>query len=298
MNPRRLFPLLALLAAGPASAGDKPATAADVAAAERRFAAMAEAQGLGPAFTTFSAPDAVIFTPRPASAKKVYADPRHRFGTARLAWWPVYAGIARSGELGFSTGPFDFDSGKAGGWYFTVWRREADGQWRWLIDHGAATDAAPAYGPDAPLQSAPMGSPARRPAQGWSEVLAAEARLAAALAADAPKALARALWDDGRLMRQGPQPAVGRTAFAAAARAGPASIRAARLGGGISAAGDLAWTYGRAGWEEKGRAVEGHYVRIWQRRAGGWKLLVDEMIPMPPPPPPGRPEAAANPDGG
>ena len=40
------------------------------------------------------------------------------------------------------------------------------------------------------------------------------------------------------------------------------------LGGGASKAGDLAWTYGDARWT----GGRGHYVRIWQRRGGAWKI--------------------------
>ena len=46
------------------------------------------------------------------------------------------------------------------------------------------------------------------------------------------------------------------------------------IGGGASKAGDLVWTYGSAHWD-KGR---GHYVRVWQRRAGKWALVFDEII--------------------
>jgi ketosteroid isomerase-like protein len=105
----------------------------------------------------------------------------------------------------------------------------------------------------------------------------AEALLAAALAGEARAALPRALWDDGRIMRLGEQPAVGRGAFTAAIAAGPASIALRPLGGGVSRAGDLAWTYGDAGWDEGGAAVKGKYVRIWQRRAAGWRILIDEV---------------------
>jgi ketosteroid isomerase-like protein len=274
------FALSVALAAASTAFARPPATAADVAAAERRFAAMAQAEGLGPAFAAWSAEDAVIFTPRPASAKAAYADPNNR-PSGRLEWWPVYAGIARSGDLGFSTGPFEVEGGQAHGWYFTIWRREADGRWRWVLDHGTPTREAASYGSDAPLTSAPAGRASRRAAGSWDEVRAAEARLAAALAADARTALPAALWDDGRIMRPGPQPAVGRAAFAAAAAAGPARIEASRIGGGVSKAGDLAWTYGDAAWDSGGARLEGHYVRVWQRRPGGWKLLVDEMTPLP-----------------
>jgi len=287
---RFLPSLIALLLAASGAALARPAAGAgDIAAAERSFAAMARAQGLGPAFTFWSAEDAVIFTPGPASAKATYAAPGYRLD-GHLDWWPAYVGIARSGDLGFSTGPFDYERGKAHGWYFSVWRREAGGNWRWLLDHGTPTDSASAQGPEAPVATAPAGRASPRAAGAWPEVRAAEAKLAAALSADARSALPAAIWDDGRIMRPGPQPAIGRTAFTAAAFAGPATIAAAPIGGGVSKAGDLAWTYGKASWPEAGKSVEGHYVRIWQRRRAGWKLLVDEMTPMQPRRPPTRPE--------
>jgi ketosteroid isomerase-like protein len=277
MISRPLSAVLSFLMLAASAASAKPPPSADeVADAERRFAAMGRTEGLGAAFTAYSAEDAVIFTPQPASAKKIFADPKAR-PAGKLDWWPVYAGIARSGDLGFSTGPFEVEKGRAHGWYFTVWRREPGGQWRWVLDHGIPTEEAAAAKPDARLAAAPAG----RSGGSWDELRAVEARLDKALAADARAALPAALWDDGRIMRPGPQPAVGRAAFAAAAGAGPARIRTRRIGGGCSNAGDLAWTYGTAAWEEGGAGIDGHYVRVWQRRAGGWKLLVDEMTPLP-----------------
>lgn len=274
-----LFALL--LAASGAGLAGPAAGSGEIVAAERGFAAMAQTQGLGPAFTFWSAEDAVIFAPRPAPAKATYAAPGYRFG-GHLMWWPAYVGIARSGDLGFSTGPFDYERGQAHGWYFSVWRREADGRWRWVLDHGTPTDSKSGRDAGAPVAVAPTGRGPARAARAWPEVRAAEAKLAAALAADARTALPAGMWNDGRIMRPGPQPAVGRSAFTAAARSGPATIAVSSIGGGVSKAGDLAWTYGSASWPEAGRRVEGHYVRIWQRRGGGWRLLVDEMTSLQP----------------
>ncbi|MGZ8298047.1 MAG: DUF4440 domain-containing protein, partial [Allosphingosinicella sp.] len=122
-------------------------------------------------------------------------------------------------------------------------------------------------------------------------VKSAEAQLAAALAADARAALPRFLAADGRLLRGGPQPGGGAAAWRARLAPGPERIETAPLGGGASAAGDLAFTYGIARWRKGEAEVEGHYVRIWQRRREGWKLIVDNIVAVPPPPP-ARPAAA------
>lgn len=285
----KFLPLAFLAAlAAPASAGPDGAPANEVVAAERAFARMARTDGVNAAFLHYSAPDGIVFQPGPTPAKAALA--ARPMPAIPLIWWPVYAGVAKSGDLGFTTGPFVAGEGerKGHGWYFTIWKRQADGSWRWLLDHGPPTREAAPYGADTPVESLPSG---RRSARGkaLASVTAAEAELAAGLAVDARAALPRFLAADGRLMRMGPQPAVGPTAWATVLAAGPESIETAPLGGAASAAGDLAYTYGTARWRGNGAPVDGHYVRIWQRRSGGWKLIVDNMIPSPTPPPPPPP---------
>lgn len=287
---RKGMAALALLATASAAIATpkQRADVTEVVEAERAFARAAKEKGVGPAFRAFVAPDGIVFEPDPVPAPAALASRPDESGGS-LDWWPTYAGIAASGDLGFTTGPFvsEYQGRKGHGHYFTIWRRQKDGRWRWVLDHGPPTREPAAAGTDAPVTVLPAGKPPRRASgAGWRQVLAAESALAAALARDARSALAAVLAEDGRVMRVGPQPAVGREAWLAALAEGPATIEAAHLGGGISAAGDLAFTYGRARWEKDGSARAGHYVRIWQRRAEGWRLIVDEIIPRRPPPPP------------
>jgi ketosteroid isomerase-like protein len=277
--------LAALFAASIAQAA-RPADPKPVVEAERAFVRAASTEGVNAAFLHYSAPDALLFQPGPTLARAALE--AHPIPAVKLDWWPVYAGIAASGDLGFTTGPYEIGSGerKGHGWYFTIWRRQADGGWRWVLDHGPPTRQASAYGPDAPVAALPAGLRSRK-GKAFARVQAAESELAAALAADARAALPRFLAADGRLMRVGPQPAVGVAAWAPLLAAGPESIETAPLGGAASAAGDLAYTYGTARWQKEGTPVGGHYVRIWQRRAGGWKLIVDSMIASPEPQPAG-----------
>jgi ketosteroid isomerase-like protein len=274
----------ALLAASGAPAVPRPANVGRVVEAERAFAAAARTDGVNAAFLHYSAPDALVFQPGPMLARAALAaDP---IPAIELDWWPAYAGIAASGDLGFTTGPYVIGSGerKGYGWYFTVWRRQPDGSWRWVLDHGPRTREAAPEGTGAQVAVLPAGR--RSPGAGaFGDVKSAEASLAAALAADARAALPRFLAADGRLMRVGPQPAIGASAWAPLLAAGPERIETERLGGAVSAAGDLAYTYGSARWRRDGAAVTGHYVRIWQHRKEGWKLIVDNLVATPPPPP-------------
>jgi ketosteroid isomerase-like protein len=278
---------LAATLAGPAAAAPSPAPVGEVVEAERAFARAARTDGVNAAFLRYSAPDGLVFQPGPKLAREALA--ANPIPPVSIEWWPVYAGIAASGDLGFTTGPYVIGEGerRVHGWYFTVWKRQADGSWRWVLDHGPPTREAAPFGPDTPVVALPRGRPAGKD-NALGSLRAAEAHLAASLALDARAALPRFLAADGRLMRVGPQPAVGASAWPALLAAGPDRIETAPLGGSASAAGDLAYTYGTARWQKNGAWISGHYVRIWQRRAGGWKLVVDNMIASPPPRPPAQ----------
>ncbi|MBA3810746.1 MAG: hypothetical protein H0X27_03700, partial [Caulobacteraceae bacterium] len=60
---------------------------------------------------------------------------------ARLEWVPLEAWGSKGGDMGVTTGTFKFTSGAAGaapfgGRYVTVWRKNAAGAWKGLIDIG------------------------------------------------------------------------------------------------------------------------------------------------------------------
>jgi ketosteroid isomerase-like protein len=275
--------VVALLAASGAPAAARLVDVAPVVDAERAFARMARDSEVNAAFLHYSAPDGIVFRPGPVNAREALA--ARPIPRVHLDWWPVYAGIALSADLGFTTGPYSLGEGarKGQGWYFTVWRRQADGSWRWLLDHGPPTREPAPYRRQARVAALPPGRRSAGPGA-FGDVMSAEARLAQALAQDARSALPLFLAADGRLMRVGPQPAVGAAAWASLLAAGPERIDAAPLGGAASAAGDLAYTYGTARWRKGEVEVEGHYVRIWQRRREGWKLIVDNLVAVPPGP--------------
>ncbi len=261
----------------------------DMVETERSFARHAAEKGVPDAFRTYIAEDGLMFAPDPKPGKALLRAAPQRPGGS-LKWWPVFAGMSASGDLGFSTGPYVSEGprGKAHGHFLTIWKKQGDGRWRWMIDHGTPTREPAPEGLAAKVDSLPASPAIPSSAAGaaaWSAVRQREDQLDAALATDAAAAYLAALSDDARVMRVGPQPAVGRAAYRERLENGPGTVAAAHIGGGISQAGDLAYTYGHAVWSEDETDHKGHYVRIWQRRAEGWKLVVDQLIPTPPPSP-------------
>ena len=97
-----------------------------------------------------------------------------------------------------------------------------------------------------------------------------------------PAAYLAVLVCEARLQGSLNPPAQGCASFKAELATRAAQITFTPLGGEASAAGDLAWTYGDASWSDEGRPLRGHYIRIWQNRAEGWKLVFDQIVPAPP----------------
>jgi hypothetical protein len=104
-----------------------------VEAAERAFAAQAQRDGQWTAFRANAAPEAVMFAPemvRTADLLRDQPDPPRA-----LMWWPARTITSCDGTLAVSTGPWT-GPGNGTGTYTTVWRRQVDGGWKWLIDSG------------------------------------------------------------------------------------------------------------------------------------------------------------------
>lgn len=277
----------ALLGATSALAATKtaPRPAADpaqVVAAERAFAADGLALGIKDSFLKHSAPDGIVLNPEPMLAQAVYGAAQP--SPTKLVWWPLWAGIARSGDLGFTTGPFTVND-KPGLWYFTVWARQKDGGWKWLFDGGPPSD---------PSGAAPQGSTvayakasaraAGSPAKAMSEVSKAETALALAAKSDLKAAYLPVLAEDARIVGSRAKPPTSRAEIETELATRPARAQFSPLGGQASTAGDLAWTYGMAQWSAAdGKTKKGHYVRIWRNDAAGWRLLFDELLPSPDP---------------
>jgi ketosteroid isomerase-like protein len=275
--------IVALAAAGLLATPVLAATAdpAAVIAAERAFAARAGEVGVARSFLENMTDDAIVFNPDPVKAKSVYGgrppEKTPKEGGTRLAWWPNWAGIARSGDLGFTTGPAEVN-GKRSVHFFTVWQKQADGRWKWVYDGGAESDPSQAPGPNAPVKTLAAGdAKPMAAAAAMTGVKTAEAALAAHARVDTAAAYKSVLVADARVQGSALAPATTPETVAKELATRAKTIEFSTLGGEASKAGDLAWTYGDARWNG-GRA---HYVRVWQRRSGAWRIVFDQILEAP-----------------
>jgi ketosteroid isomerase-like protein len=147
-------PPLALPAASASAVlGDLPMARArgpleQVRAADTAFSALAQRVGTGRAFGDFAAENAQIFsTPGEfITGPNAISDSFGPSGSSGvLAWHPVAGGVAQSGDLGFTVGNAVFTGQREDGGplllyskYLTVWKKQRDGTWRYVVDGGSS----------------------------------------------------------------------------------------------------------------------------------------------------------------
>ncbi|HSN72529.1 MAG TPA: DUF4440 domain-containing protein, partial [Steroidobacteraceae bacterium] len=140
-NPLRALSCLILSLAGIADAGVDPSPVLRV---EYAFAAAAASRGVRDAFLEYAAPGAVLFRPRAVDAREYLEAAPATPG--RLEWYPAYAVLAASHDLGFTTGPWVARKEEGGpvvaqGHYVTIWKQQPGGAWRFVVDHGVSHPA-------------------------------------------------------------------------------------------------------------------------------------------------------------
>jgi ketosteroid isomerase-like protein len=131
--------LAALLAgAGAAPAATNAELAEQVRQTEIAFAkTMADRDHAG--FASFLADETIFFGPgRLQRGKQAVADAWKRFyeGPVPFSWRPDQAVVLDSGQIGYTSGPVFDPAGKRIGTFNSVWRREADGRWKIVVDNG------------------------------------------------------------------------------------------------------------------------------------------------------------------
>lgn len=306
MRPKRtkrkqaLWTLAALLLAS-CGGGDRPSEDASsetpppedplagLVEADRAFGRMSAEEGPEAAFRTWLAPDGILFRPGPVRADEWLAE--NPEGPASLRWVPTGAGLAASGDLGYTTGPYiatDASGEESHGHYLSIWATDPEGGFDVVLDTGTP-------GPDAgPLPKSPevedpfegaavaAGAPSPEPTRealealmgvdrGYAVVQATEGTVAA-LQTHAARSVG--------IQRPGSAPLLGLEATEADPMRAGERISTSPVDGRVSASGTLGYVYGSVA--RDGRADAGNYVRIWRRDPGAPWALAFELVDLAP----------------
>jgi len=266
---RPLACILLLLPAGAALAGDFE----DMVAAERAFAADASARNMRDAFIAAYDADGVAFAPAPVSAQWLWD--KRAVTKTKLEWAPEMAEISSSGDLGYTCGPWRItpegaNAPVAFGHFFTIWRKDASGKWKVLVDTGISHGEVPF-----PAKVTRRGNIGAGRLPTWP-VGVAELRIADQAPAGALDP--RMVSSDFLRLREGMLPD-------STAQGDALPSRATRLDTGlvVSKDGDLAATWG-------GGIGNAAWMRVWRRPAAddapgrSWVLVAELVVPPTPEP--------------
>ena len=288
---RAAIALIAFLPVATATAADAglPPAQQELFDTERAFVRLAAEKGFRDSFYAYFADDGIAFNPHPFRVRTALAGQPPSAGPMGAIWAPVYGDVAQAGDLGWDTGPLVFE-GRNGapdrhGMFFSIWKRQADGTFKVVLDVGS----------DTPSAVVPMNEPvhsshrAKADPPEYVDIAGATANLIAVerafLAIAASESLGRAygsrLDEEARVHRPGAMPVVGRVALNEWANAQGAKYRGEPLAADVSKSGDLGYAYGN--YEKLGEAPEaGYYARVWRRDdRGDWRIVMDTVSPLP-----------------
>jgi ketosteroid isomerase-like protein len=262
---------------------------------ERDFSRSAAELGTRDAFIAYLAADGILFRPRAVNAQEDLASRESTPGL--LSWGPAFADISEAGDLGFTTGPWEFRQDPAAeaiafGNYFSFWKLQDDGSWKVALDHGIS-NSPPAQPPEEvvtperPRYDDRWALWPRQRQNALDRLLEIDRAFSAASVADGLVAsLTSYVSSDVRVLRNGMQPETGAEKLRALAADLTGTFLWEPQGGDVSLSGDLGYTYGEWAYsapDSEATTQRGIYVKAWRRVSDeSWRVIVDVLTPFEP----------------
>lgn len=295
--------LLALLSAcstvpvQPQPGNDRSGLFAELAEVEKSFAAMSVQEGMRKAFIHYFADNGYNFDSRedPIRPRLDFPKLPPQTGSPRyqLDWFPVYTEVAAAGDMGFNTGPYRVldnrgENPTSHGYFFSVWERQSDGNWRVTVDIGTGSTV-----PGAEQQRltwtapAPSGYIASVPVENSREIDVLrqhESTFADALADNGlAKGYRMYLHGEAHLHRDGIFPITVTRDIIHYLNVSQGTLSWRPTLVKVSTSGDLGYSWGK--YSSGDPKARGHYCHVWKRNAKGeWKLVADIQYPVTPAP--------------
>ncbi len=241
---------------------------------EKAFADAALKKNTRQAFLKFFSDEGVVFQPAAVNAKEFWT--KRPETSALLAWNPVWADISSNGEMGYTTGDWDFrpdrqdESSIAVGQYITIWKKQANGDFKAVLDIGISHEKPAATnknwtGPEV-AANAPRVETAK-PGHSFIEHPAYQKLLAEGV----------------RLYRDQKLPFIGKQNALKQIFDEQTEIKSGRVSDSkCDGTGDFLYCYGVLELTKKDDSVEkGNFLRIWKLRGGEWKITLEVFTPIP-----------------
>ena len=293
---KKLLALLLVISPTTLAQQSDPSALKQMVETEQAFAKTAEVKNIRDAFMEFIADDGLLFRPAAVNGKKWMTEHPVPSSDKKplLAWQPNFAQMAASGDLGFTTGPWEFkadvkDANPAGyGHFVTLWKKQSDGKWRFAVDLGISHPQ-----PGGPLNIWRVEEESQKKSfklidvAKITEVLMERDRSYASetLKNGWPTAFEAFAATDARLYLPEHLPYLGRTLAVEIIRSSKGAVTFQPISGDVSKSGDLGYTHGTyqkmAADDPKKVAEHGNYLRIWKKEGSAWQIVLDVVNPVP-----------------
>lgn len=250
--------------------------------AEKEFAESLAKHGAKTAYTNFAADDALVFRPNPVNAKTFYSSQPE---SKDISWSPIYARVSRSGDWGFTTGPYTVGGEKpAYGQFLSVWKAK-NGKWELALDLGTTTNkplnkVSPEF--IEPKDSyKPKFLTDKQRAAAADIISTTEKTLNTSLKSYGIAAFSGFLNPDARLLFPGYEPIVGKDKILPFFNSMISKVSFKTTKVEKADGGDFAYTYGVATVDYKAELRESfNYVFIYERQADhNWNIIVQVFAP-------------------
>lgn len=245
-----------------------------VAEVERAFARTSRETNTVNAFLKYLAEDAIMFRAgEPVDGMTLWKT--RTADSTLLDWWPVLADISESGDLGYTTGPYQFfnkrtDSAPvANGYYSTIWQKQQNGEWKIKVDLGVRLESIRQL-----PQELTFVQTARLVAACNDAIEDVDNELNKILNQQSVSFDERTLATDYRIHRVLIGPSVNSFSVVTVAEAGVKFIFES-VGGEAAVSKDFAYSYGKVLRTENDGEHRANYLRVWRVEAGGWKIVLD-----------------------
>lgn len=239
-------------------------------ATEQKFAATSKAQTTKIAFLYFLDSNCVGY--HKGVQTVMFKDwTERKESNSKLTWNPELAIIGSSGELGVTTGPWEFrqnslkDTPVTHGYFATVWKKQNDGRWKAMFDMGIGyNDASVVNSDEVKVESIVLNNVSQSSYDGnW---LMIDQQLS-----NKKTTLISLLAPDAWVSIQGHAPFKNANAAKAVADILPNNIQYKPAGYFVAQSNDLLAVYGGV---LKDGKQEQAFLRVWIKKENEWKLMM------------------------
>ena len=248
---------------------------------EKAFEKTVAEKGLNAGFIEYLAPLSVMFVPEAQNGREFWKSVPA--STTALTWNPILIDVASNGSIGYSIGNSvrrpkgKDDANEIHGHYISIWGRQANGDYRALLDTGISHEKP------ATVPTEWRSPPDSGKEKNEGRVSAADSAVGFYEAVDkvgSVKAYKTFLADDAILMREGQQPFIGKKAALSYLEKEKPLIRFAKRKS-FTEGPDLAYVYNLYSILESPTVEKegGNFVQVWKLRKGKWLIVAEALIP-------------------